>query len=267
MANNYTLGKGELYFAQFETGTENPKGQRYLGNTPEFNLTIEEESLDHFSSDRGIREKDDSVSLQTTRTGSLITDNISPENLALYFFGSASALTVTGATVEDEEINAVEQGLFYQLGVSDENPTGHRELDLYSTGPDVNIVVTDDGEVPTTFVEGDDYVVNMTLGRIEILSGGDITDGTNLLVSYKTKTSSRTQIISGSSAIEGALTYLAVNPKGENIDYYMPRVKISPNGDIALKGEEWQQIPFSIEVLKATGKEAIYANGRAVVTI
>jgi hypothetical protein len=41
----------------------------------------------------------------------------------------------------------------------------------------------------------------------------------------------------------------------------LPYVKLSPNGDYALKGDEWQQIPLSIEVLKASGKEAIYRDG------
>ena len=43
----------------------------------------------------------------------------------------------------------------------------------------------------------------------------------------------------------------------------MPYVKISPNGDYALKGDEWQQIPFNIEILKKTGFEALYSDGRA----
>lgn len=56
---NYTLGRGKVYFARFTSG-QVPGPFRYIGNTPEFNLTIELETLDHFSSDEGIREKDDS---------------------------------------------------------------------------------------------------------------------------------------------------------------------------------------------------------------
>lgn len=262
MAQNYTLGRGEIYFAPFIPGTQTPTGERYLGNTPEFSLTIEEEKLDHYSSDRGIREKDDSISLQVNRTGQLITDNIDPKNVALFFFGSATALAVTGATVTDEAINDVEQGLHYQLGVTTVNPSGARALDVHTAGPPAkNIIVTVSS---TEKAEGTDYTVDMELGRIYIVPGGSIVDGSDLKVSYKTKTSTRQRVISGSAPVTGQLRYIAQNPKGENFDYLMPYVSISPNGDYALKGDEWQQIPFNIEVLKKSGQEAIYMDGRAV---
>lgn len=263
MSDNLTLGRGELFFAPFAAGTTNPTGERYLGNTPEFNLTLEEEKLDHYSSDRGIREKDKSISLQVNRTGTLITDNIDPENVALFFFGSASALAVTGATVTDEAIASVEQGKYYQLGTTAANPSGARELDVHTAGPPAeNIIVMDDAT--TTFVEDTDYTIDMALGRLYIVPGGAITDGTNLEVSYKTKTSSRTRVISGSAPVEGALRFIAKNPAGEQFDYFFPHVSLSPNGDYALKGDEWQQIPFNVEILKKTGLEAIYMDGRAI---
>lgn len=262
MSNNYTLGRGEVYFARFVTGTETPEGERYLGNTPEFNLTIEEEALDHFSSDRGIREKDDSVSLETTRTGSLITDNIDPENVALFFFGTKSTVTLTATTVTDEVVAGVIPGLYYQLGMSQANPTGYRGLDIH-TAPSTKVIVTDNAGT-TTYTEGTDYTIDLTLGRLYIVPGGTIVSGSNIKVDYKVKAQSASRVISGSQAVEGSLRYIAVNPKGDNIDYFMPKVKIGPNGDYALKGEEWQQIPFNIEVLKKTGYEAIYADGRPV---
>jgi len=44
----------------------------------------------------------------------------------------------------------------------------------------------------------------------------------------------------------------------------MPYVKLMPNGDFALKGDEWQQLSFNIEVLKKGTLEAVYMDGRAV---
>lgn len=259
---NYTLGRGELFFAQYAPGTENEQGERYLGNTPEFNMTIEEEALDHYSSDHGVNEKDASISLSTNRTGSLTTDNISPENVALFFFGAQSTFTHTGATVTDEAVAAVKQGLTYQLGKTTLNPVGARDLDFLSTGPNVNIIVTDDAGSPATFDEGDDYTIDMDLGRLYIVPGGAITDGTNLEVDYKTKTTTRDRIISGANAIQGALRFISFNPEGKRMDYYMPKVKLTPNGDYNLKGDEWQQIPFTIEILKKSDREAIYVEGR-----
>ena len=259
MANNYTLGRGEIHFSRFKPGTQIPEGYRYIGNTPEVNLTIEEEKLDHFSSDRGIREKDDAISLEVNRSGSLITDNIAPENIALFFFGEATVIATTGSTVTDELVEGVVPGLGYQLGQTEQNPVGARGLDMTSGNAPV---VKDAGVGATTFDEGDDYTVDADTGMLTIVEGGAITAGTDLEVTYKTLTSTQTQVISGSSSVEGSMRYIAHNPKGEQFDYTFPWVTISPNGDFALKGDEWQQIPLNIEILKPTNKEAIYVNGR-----
>jgi hypothetical protein len=258
MAKNLTLGRGELWFAQYLAGTQTPGGERYIGNSPEFNATIETENLDHFDSDHGVNEKDESIPLSTNRTGSFITDNIDPKNVALFFFGESEIFSVAGATVTDEPINAVSPGLTYQLGQTSTNPSGARMLSG-TTAP----VVTDDAGTPVTFVAGTDYNIDLTLGRLTVLEGGGIGEGDNLQVTYTTLASSRERIISGSQAISGALRYIAFNPAGPQLDWYMPYVKISPNGDYALKGDEWQQIPFSIEILKKVGFEALYIDGRA----
>lgn len=255
--NNYTLGRGELWVAMFLAGTQTPGGERYIGNSPEFSANIENENLDHFNSDRGIREKDESIALQTNRTASFITDNIHPENLAMYFLGSASKLAVSAATVTGETISSVVKGLTYQLGGA--TGSGARNLDQHTVG--TNIVVKDDAGVPTTYVEGTDYTIDMVRGRMEILSTGTIASGTNLVIDYKVKATTRDRIISGSKAVEGTLRYISYNPAGKQFDWFMPWVKISANGDHALKGDEWQQIPFSVEILRKSGMEAVYIDG------
>ena len=73
---NYVLGRGELFFERFVSGTLAGLGEHYLGNTPGFEISIEEEVLEHFSSDRGLRVKDRSVTLQNDASGTLTVDNI-----------------------------------------------------------------------------------------------------------------------------------------------------------------------------------------------
>jgi hypothetical protein len=254
---NYTLGRGELYFNKFKSGTQTGTGDRYFGNTPGVTLNIQTDNLDHYNSDRGVKEKDASVALQTNRTGNFTTDHISPENLALFFFGSVNALTVAAATGLTSAFDAVKIGYFYQLGQSAANPMGDQNVS--------NVVVKDDAATPATFVLGTDYMLAPDLGRVEPLEGGAIVDGvTNLRVTYDVAGSTRELIVSGTTPIEGSLRYVAQNPVGDKIDYFFPWVKITPNGDFALKGDEWQVIPFNIEVLKRTGYEAIYASKRAV---
>jgi len=250
---NQTLGRGKVYFSLFAPGGDgfNPEGFRYLGNTPEFNLTIENETLDHFSSDEGIREKDKSIVLETTSTGSLVCDDINLENLALFFFGSTSVLSQTSATGTVETIADVKPGLMYQIGRTTENPTGVRSLS--------NVVVK---VASTTKAAGTDYTVDVELGLITIVKGGTIASGDDIEVTYDRAAKNRTQVISGTDQVKGALLYVSTNPEGDKMDYLMSSVRLSPNGDFALKSDEWQQLPLNVEILKAPGKERIYIDGR-----
>ena len=251
--DNYTLGRGKVYFSRFKEDGTTPEGFRYLGNTPEFGLSIEQDTLDHYNSDEGIKEKDDSVPLEVNRTGSLTTDNIHPENVALFFFGSSTALTQAAVSSAVETLPSIKEGHAYKLGITDTNPAGYFGID------EAGFAVSD-GTNP--LVLGTDYTMHYDTGLIEFIQGSLLAvDGADIEVTYAVAASSRTRVISGSDPVEGAIMFVSKNPKGTNATFMLPYVKLSPNGDYALKGDEWQQIPLSIEVLKAAGKEAIYRDG------
>lgn len=243
----YVLGKGEVYFDQ-------GSGERYLGNTTEFNITIESENLDHFDSDNGIRVKDDSVVLEITRTGSLITDDISKENLALFFLGDVSTVTQVATPVVDEQINDVKKGYFYQIGKTTANPQGVRNVG--------SVTVT---KAPSTsLVLNTDYTLDTALGRIRILdSSVTVVDGDDLLVDYTPAAVSRDRVTTSNSAsLTGSLRFVAKNPKGTQRDMYIPNVTLRPEGDFALKGDDWQSMGFALEINQNAGQAAIYIDGR-----
>ncbi len=252
MANNYVLGRGELHFGQFKAGTQTAKGERYLGNTPEFSVNAEQETLDHYNSDRGIRNKDESVILQVDYTGALTTDNVNPENLAMFFLGEALNLTTAADTGLTDSFEDVELGLSYQLGAGDGSPAGSRNVE--------NVVVNVGG---SALVAGTDYVIDESLGRVTLLEEATgVSNGDTLDITFDVQESTRSQVISRSDSVEGTLRFIAVNPTGENVDFFMPWVKITPNGDFSLKADEWQTLPFNVEFLKKGNLEAIYADGR-----
>lgn len=251
---NYTLGRSKLWFNQFAAGTKVGKGQRYFGNTPEINMTSESENLDHYDSDNGVRVKDDSVVLESNRTGTFITDHISPENLALFFLGESSVLTQSSALAVTYAIVDVQKNRRYQIGASSANPAGVRGL--------ANVVVKV-GAVTKTL--GTDYTVDVNTGGLVILSGGTILVNDDVDVTYDLLATSYNRIItnSGATALYGSLFVESTNPKGERFDYFFPYVAIRPDGDFALKSDEWQQLPFSLEVLKLDDStESVYINGR-----
>jgi hypothetical protein len=252
---NYTLGRGKVHFSRFKTGTTVPAGFFYIGNTPEFSLNIESQTLDHYSSDEGIREKDDSVPLEVNRSGSMTTDNIDPKNVALFFFGDDSTVTQTVVAAAPEVLEDILAGHSYKLGVTPSNPAGY--FGINATGLALETVV---GSTP--LVVDVDYTIDLNTGVVTFLEGSALAvDGVDIEVTYAVRASTRDRVISGSEPVEGAMMYITKNPKGTDCVYYLPYVKITPNGDYALKGDEWQTIPLTLEVLKPALGEAIYRDG------
>lgn len=342
---NYVVGRGRLFFGQFKTNTRTPRGQRYFGNTPALSTSQSEDTLDHYSSEGGVRVKDASVSLQNDSSGSFQCDNISLPNLALWFRGvqttnieagstlasgtvtfstavpvagdkvtiagndltfsadgagpmeveiggtmaatatnlanaindlssalgvtataalavttitaagpgtggnaitlaktaatpaniTVSGATLTGGTDVTETITDVERGRWYQLGVTDDLPQGVRGI----------------GSVTITGVAADSIVIDAAAGRFYINEDADdVVDGNDLEVAYGLSAGIDDIVIARGDKIEGELLFLANNAAGFNDDYFWPYVKLTPDGDFSLKGDEWQNMTFNFEILK-----------------
>jgi hypothetical protein len=249
-----TLGRGQILLSKTSGVFTDTSSFRYVGNTPEFAINFEETTLDHYSSDFGIKEKDESVTLEVNRTGNFTTDRVSPSNLALFLLGSASALTQAALATQTETFAGagVFLGAYLQVGKSASNIVGVRGITVTS--------VTDVGAV-TTYTEGTDYRVIGQSGMIEVLESGTIVEGDDLVVNYDIEAQTRNRIISGNTPFDGALQYIEANPVGENRVILMPRVRLRANGDFALKTDEWQALPFSVEILKLPNYEAVYVDG------
>lgn len=252
MAQNYTLGRGKLYFAPLGASK-----YEYIGNTPEFNVTIENETLDHFSDDEGVREKDDSVDLGSNRSGSFVTDNIKKENIARFFFGTSEELVVAASGPFTEPDITVNPGDAVQIGVTASAPNGVQG----TTG----VSVTGDAGAPV-YVLDTDYTVDNDAGVVHILETGGIAAGTIIEITYSIGAHTRDHVESGTTPIDGKLMFIAANPKGKDFDYRMNKVKIAPNGDFAMKGQDWQRMPFSLEILKPDVGAAIEVDGKPAFT-
>lgn len=340
--NDYVVGRGRLFFGQFKPNTRTPRGQRYFGNTPALSLSQDEETLDHYNSDAGVRVKDASVTLQNDSSGSFQCDNISDENLALWFrgivlkrieAGSATAsgtitlstavpangdkVTINGTDIVFKQANpgpmdvqigntlaatatslanfindtptlgvtataaggvvtlkaiapgtsgndvtlaktaatpanitvsganlaggtdvtediAVERGMWYQLGVDSDTPQGIRNVgSIEITGLD----------------EGDDFIAEPATGRFFITADAGVADGATVTVTYGISPTVEDVVIARGETIEGEMVFLANNAAGSNRDYYWPYVKLTPDGDFSLKGDDWQNMTFNFEIL------------------
>lgn len=259
---NYTLGRGRVLFDRFApnvlvNAATRGEGERYLGNTPEFSTSSESEDLEHFDSDAGVRTKDASVQLSLDRSGSFTCDNIDKENLALYFLGLTSEVVQASATAQVEVHENAKRGRFYQLGVTEANPAGVRNIS--------NVTVRTGGSPgwATTVTPSGNYEVDEVRGQIYVEIDAPGIDDADIQITFDIGASTRDRVISGSNAIYGALRFRADNPKGENLDYYYPYVKLAPDGDYNLKGDDWQAMSFTFEVLKkASNVEAVYIDSQ-----
>lgn len=238
---NYVVGRGRLYFAPFSPGTRKlASGELYLGNTPALSVTTDETTLDHYSSESGLKEKDESVTLQSDMTGSFDCDHISLDNIALFFQGDRVATVNTAATGLSETLT-VKRNRYYQLGVDLVNGvSGVSHVE--------NVAVTADGGAVT--LTGN-IEVDMEAGRIYIEPDApDLTDDTEITVTYDVAAYSQDAVITKGQQVRGQLRFISDNAVGKNKDYFWPDVKLMPNGDYQLKGDDWQTMSFNFEALR-----------------
>lgn len=243
------LGRGKLYFSPFAVGTQDPTGFRHFGNTPEFSLSMSPSNLEHYDSDERVRVKDDDVLLEIKRSGSFKTDNMSAENRALFFMGDVDTISQSSGTGVSYVVQDATVGRYYQLGASISNPTGHKK---------VSSVASAGKTAPADF-----QVVDADRGLIYIPAGSTITGDTTF--TYNHAVSTREQVATSQDVtIEGELLFVAAagNGQANDVDYYMPRVKLTPTGDFALKGDSWQEMNFNVEILSKTGYAQMYIDGR-----
>lgn len=253
--NNKVLGAGKLYLALEDTAGK-LQGERYLGDTPGFTLSVATESVEDFTSDSAVAEKDVDTVTQVTRSGAITAKDVSLDNLALFALGEVKAITQSGTQISGEAHDSVEQDRWYQIGVTTTNPVGARNVSA--------VAVKDDQATPTTFIEDTDYELDAAQARIYVIPGGGITTGTNLVVGATPAAADWSRVETGGvKALYGALHFIADNTIGENRDLYGPRTQLQPGGDFALKSRDTiAQMEFSVEFLKSGRGEALYVDGR-----
>ena len=268
---NYVLGRGRIKMANLDPATKEPGAYRYVGASRELNITLETESLEHTSSDAGVNEVDAQVQLSQTRSGTLILEEINPENLSLFLFGSVSDASQAAAGSQTDIINGARLSQILKEGYSADHeiivgataakPEGARKI----TAPTLAGKNSANPAAAVTLAKGTDWdVVNLETGAIRLLKTAKTFDATGnavlteITVSYgQAALSNVKKVISGSTSIEVAIRYEENNPEGDNGLWIMPQVSITPSGEMSLKAEEWRQIPLSISVNKPANSDAI----------
>jgi hypothetical protein len=216
-------------------------GMKYFGNTPAVSLSVAEETLEHFDSDQGLRVKDRVVTLSQEISGSFQTDNMSKANLALFFSAEEGTTSQTSAAGVVETFSGVVDDSYIELGVTNARPQGYRGI----------TTVTSVVNGADTLVADTDYEVDLVNGRIWIPAASTLVDpGDTLVVTYTVPAATIEQITDLNESTYGRLQYISDNPVGDNFTYIWPYVKLTADGELALKGDEWQVANFNFEVLR-----------------
>jgi hypothetical protein len=249
---NKTLGAGKIYFSIEDENGNLTGSERYLAETPELTLTVSPERVEDFSADGPIAEKDLDIATKLSRELKFTLKDVSLDNMALFLIGSKATVTQSNTPVVGEAVGTAKQGEYMQLGTS-LNAAGARGM--------TSITIKDDGVAATL---NDDYTIDAAMGRIYIVPGGGIADGSVITADFTPASNTRSQMTTDQLGAKfGALRFVADNTTGTNFDYYWPRVALNPDGEMALKSRDTvAQMSFTAAINTRTGKAQVYIDGR-----
>ena len=241
------LGRGEVYFDRFIPGTRVGEGERYIGNTTTFRVQRTLERRERRTAYRGQTVEIPGAVLSESHVIDFITDNIDIENVAGWYGNEATFSGQTSISVVTESFD-VKRGRYYQLGRAT-FPAGARNVDYVR-------VFIDDEQIPLA----GNFELDKTLGRFQVLkTAADIADGDTIEVKFEWRNTSGAAATSQAAEMLGALRFISYNEHGPRLHYSFPMVRLSPKGQIDLKGDEWQQMNFEATATRlAPGVEQVY---------
>lgn len=232
------LGRGEVYFDRFASGTLVGDGERYLGNTPSFQVTREVNRQASATAYGGRKHDKRGFVTSETVEVQMTVDHISSENMDIWLASEMESALVGDPFTPFSETIVVKKGRWFQLGMKVVTG-GMRYID--------SIALTI-GSI--TLMPGVDYSIDKDLGRFEMLSTSSIGDGTVVTASYMKRPSVLNTAKSRSDDVIGALRYISQNAHGARLDYWFPQVRITPRGSVEMKSDEFMQVQFDISAIK-----------------
>lgn len=315
-ADNYTLGRGIVYFDKLESTVY--QGERDLGNANSVTVNVAIDTLDHFSNRSGLKAKDKKVVLQITPTISFTLDEINYDNVQLVFMADRTDVSQTADTDGiTAMLTAIQKARYYSVGeyrniagavlylrydtgatipVAGETLTGAVSADtavvvsvignategicIVNTcaAGDFNVaelingsvggagIATTNGSVAQTaaavplvtnaagttiYTVTTDYTVDSASGRIFITAASTMTAAANYYVVFTTPVLAYKKIQAfNETSIEGRLRFIPDNPVGNNMELFIHRCDLTPEGDVQLIADEWQALSFTGEILK-----------------
>jgi hypothetical protein len=244
----YFLLRGNVDIAERLT-TGEPGPLQELGETPDFEITIDEERAENMSTGGVFNEKDLSVTTYLGAKGTMRVKEIEGNNLALAMFGEESADAGGAVTAQA-----------FPSGIVD----GEKHL---LPGHPLNVSalsIVDSAVTPATLALGSDYTVDLDFGTVTFL---DVSGFTQPFKASFTEGASKGVAIGTKVPGEKFVYFRGVNIADEEKpvagEFY--RTKFSPSKKITLKtadGKEVTVFEFELEFLADPKKTAVAPLGR-----
>lgn len=231
------LGKGQILFAPIEAGVRG--AYFHLGNSEQFEISIEADVVEKFSSQIRSAPLYKRVTRRQTTSLKIQMDEWSKENLALFLMGQVAEYTQAATAVTGELLtNDVKEGGYYKFA---------------RLGPYTGITLTTGA---TPLVLGTDYrIVDPILGVIQILVGApniandDPLTAAYTPTAYTAGTTSRDAIFGGvKSIIEGSVLFIPDPSSGLRWGCEVWRASSTPDGAIGLISEEFGSFTVDMAV-------------------
>lgn len=164
----YYSGQGVVMLGDRNATTGNGENLIPVGNVSDLKIAVATSVLEHKESTTGARGIDLRLTTEVKATLSMTVENFNAKNLAIALRGTNT--TVTAGTGVTFNTGVAKQGAILALP--------HVKVS--------SVVVKDDSDT-TTYVAGDDYILNADAGSIQILTtaqGGTIADLDVLHITY-----------------------------------------------------------------------------------
>lgn len=249
--DDYNLGRGCAFFAPLDAVTELPQAYRDLGNAPEFNITVETETLEHQSSRQGLKVTDKEVTISQKINLSFQLDEINHENLAEFFSGEKAThvnVAVAGfvqyAMIPDP---TVELGKWYDIRDS----AGDRAYDIEAG----DFAAETSNGTPVPLVLNTDYELDLEMGRVFLLSTSSVvataisgSEDINVTLTAEVTAKDVNEVRAlTKTSVSGALKFIAENPadNDKQTEFQFHKVSLKADGDFALIGDEFTVMGFT----------------------
>lgn len=256
--DNLLIGSGEVYLDPLDAAG-GLTGERYLGDTVGAALEVAAERVTVFSGDGAGARKLVDVARSVERTMTIVMQDISLDNLALFVgAGDPEASAAVAATpVAAREKRVVRRGRWYQLGATEADPAGAAAV--LEAGFSVHRAARGGAAL-----DPGDYALDAAAGRLYVRPGAaGIADGDTVYVQYTPAAAAeggrRIARTGGLRQTLAALRYVESAPPaaGRGRNYYARRCAVSAVGEAALKSrDEAQKLTLACRILEPGGNAA-----------